>query len=269
MRILIRLPKLVFVTLVVIAAWLHVIAPALAQTGQGSIVGSVTDATSAAVPGVSVRARNTQTGFAYSSITNQEGIYRIPYVNPGTYELTCEVQGFKKLTHGNILVRSTETARVDVTLEVGSLVESVEVKAETPLLEAETSATGHLAPGEVVNTLPTPQQKMQSILFYMPGVTAQKGEGHGVGQRSRSFVISMDGVSSMEPVRGAISTTTTLYTTEENIGEVKVLTTALPAEYGHSGGAVMNIAFKGGTNQVHGLAEERYLGKSMLHLAGA
>ena len=93
-------------------------------------------------------------------------------------------------------------------LEVGSVVESVEVKAEAALLETETSTTGHLATGEVVNKLPTPQQKMHHILFYMPGVTGQRGEGHGAGQRSRSFVMSMDGVSGMEPVRRAISTST-------------------------------------------------------------
>ena len=98
-------------------------AVALAQTGQGTIVGTATDATGAVVPGVTVRASNPATGFTYTSATNEEGIYRIPYVNPATYEITFEGQGFKKLVRSNTLVRSTETARVDVTLEVGSLVE--------------------------------------------------------------------------------------------------------------------------------------------------
>lgn len=257
--------KLVLVGLVCIAVWCLVPPAAQGQTGQGNIVGSVTDATGAAIAGVTVRATNPQTGFSYNSVTNDEGIYRILYVNPATYELNYEMQGFKKLTRSNILVRSTETARVDVSLEIGSLVESIEVKAEAALLETESATTGHLATGDVINQLPTPQQKMHNIPWYMPGVEAQKGEGHGSGQRSRSFVISMDGVSAMDPVRGSISTDTTLYTAEENIGEVKVLTTALPAEYGHSGGAIMNVAFKGGTNQLHGLAEERYMSKGMLH----
>ena len=222
------------------------------QTGQGTITGSVTDSTGAAVPGVNIRIVNAATGFAYTSTTNPEGIYRIPYVNPGSYELTFEAQGFKKLVHAGLPVRSTETARVDVTLELGSVIESVDVKSTAPLLEAETSATGHLVTGDIVNKLPTPQQKMHHILFYMPGVTSQRGEGHGAGQRSRAFNMSMDGVSALEPVRGVISTSTSLYTAEANIGEVKVLTTALPAEYGHSGGSIMNIAFKSGTNRLHG-----------------
>src|SRR5437899_10183121 len=90
------------------------VAPAIhAQTGQGSIVASVTDATSSVIAGVVVRATNAQTGVVTSSATNQEGIFRLPYVNPGTYEISYEAQGFKKLVRSNILVRSTETARAD------------------------------------------------------------------------------------------------------------------------------------------------------------
>jgi len=235
------------------------------QTSQGYIVGLVSDSTGAVIPAVTVRATNTETGFVYRSSTNNEGLYRIVSVIPGAYDILFEAQGFKKLTRSGILVRSTETARADVGLEVGSLVESMEVKAEAALLEVETSTTGHLATGEVVNKLPTPQQKMQSILFYMPGVSSQGGEGHGAGQRTRAFNMSMDGVTSLQPVVGSISTGSTLYTVEENIGEVKVMTTVLPAEYGHSGGGIMNISFKSGTNQLHGLATERYINKVMLH----
>jgi hypothetical protein len=243
------------------------VAPAFSQTGQGSIVGTVTDTTGAVIPKVAVRAVHVQTGVVSSTETNQDGLFRLPYVNPGTYDIACEAQGFKKQVRGNIQVRSTETARVEVVLEVGNVAESIEVKASAALLEVETSATGHLVTGEIRNKLPTPQQKIQSILFYMPGVTGQRSEGHAAGQRSRAFVMATDGVSTTEPVRGSISTTTSLYTAEENVAEVKVLTTALPAEYGHSGGGIMNVALKSGTNQLHGIAEERYMSKSMLHRA--
>jgi hypothetical protein len=147
---------------------------------------------------------------------------------------------------------------VDASLEPGGVVESVEVKAVAPLLEAETSTVGHLVTGEVLNKLPAPQQNTQTVLFYMPGVTSQNGIGHVAGQRSRSFVATMDGVSGMEPVRGEIATGRILLGVMENVGEIKVLTTALPAEYGHSGGGIMNIAYKSGTNKLHGLGEERY-----------
>ena len=238
---------------------------AFGQTGQGQLVGTVTDSSSGIIPGVALRAKESGTGFVYSSITNTEGIYRIVNVNPGIYEISFEGQGFKKLVRGGIIVRSTETVRVNVALEIGSVVESVVVNEQSPLLETESSTPGHLVSGEIVNKLPTPQQKTQAILWYMPGVSSQKGEGHGAGQRSRSFNMSMDGVSVLQPVVGSISTGSTLYSSEEDIGEVKVLTTALPAEYGHTSGGVMNVSVKSGTNQLHGLAVDRYLNQNAIH----
>src|SRR5688572_8622746 len=240
-------------------------ASAFAQTGQGSIVGSVTDSSSGVIPGVAVRAQHTGTGFTYNAITTDEGIYRLLYLNPGTYEVTYESPGFKKLVRSNVAVRSTETVRVDVVLDVGQVVDSIEVKADVALLETETSTVGHLVTGEILNKLPTPQQKIQSILWYLPGVTSQGGDGHIAGQRSRAFVATMDGVSGMEPVRGEVATNRFLATVEYNMDEVKVLTTALPAEYGHSGGGIMNISYKSGSNQFHGLMEERYLSKKQIH----
>ena len=103
-----------------------------AQTGQGTIVGMVTDATSAVVAGVSVTARNPETGFTYTALTNEEGLYRILYVNPGIYEVVYEARGFRKVIRSGVLVRSTETARVDIALELGGVVESVEVKVWLP-----------------------------------------------------------------------------------------------------------------------------------------
>jgi hypothetical protein len=229
-----------------------------AQTSQGNIVGLVTDASSAVIPRVTVTARNPETGFTYTAVTNEEGLYRIPYVNPAVYDISYEAQGFRKVLRSKFLVRSTETARVDVILEVGSLVESVEVKSEAPLLESETSTVGHLVTGVTINKLPLPQQRAYNVLLYLPGVTSQGGMGHVAGQRARAFNATLDGVSGMEPVRGSLSLDRFMNTVTENMGEVKILTTALPAEYGHSGGGIMNISYKSGTNQLHGLAEERF-----------
>ena len=128
----------VLTTFLIVAALLR---PSLshAQTGQGTIVGTVSDATGAVIPGVSISMVNKATGFIYSGVSNEEGLYRTPYVNPGIYEVTYQADGFKQLVHSNIQVRSTETVRVNVSLEVGTLVESVEVTASAQLLETETS----------------------------------------------------------------------------------------------------------------------------------
>src|SRR5262245_38395271 len=107
---------------------------ALAQTGQGTITGRVTDPTAAVVPGVSVHVEHAGTGFTYDSVTNDEGLFHIPYLNPGTYALTFEVPGFKKLVRSGIVVRSTDTAELDILLDLGHVSESVEVRPTSCVL---------------------------------------------------------------------------------------------------------------------------------------
>ncbi len=236
-----------------------------AQTGQGTITGTVLDSTGATIPNASVRVTNTATEVSTTTASNEEGIYRTPYLNPGTYRITFESGGFKRLVRSNILVRSSETLRVDATLEVGNVVEAVEVSAAASLLETETSATGHLVTGDQLIKLPNPQMKIESMLWLVPGVTSQAGFGHAAGGRSRSFVMANDGVSATTPGNGTLGTGRNVNPAEHNIQEVKVLTTTLPAEYGHSGGGMMNITFKSGTNQLHFVAEERYMARQMIH----
>ncbi len=236
-----------------------------AQTGQGTIVGTVADSTGAIIPGVQIKISDKDTGFSYTPSTNDQGLYRQPYLNPGNYEISFEAQGFKRLVRTNISVRSTETVRVDATLEVGQVVESVEVAASATLLETETSSTGHLVTAQQLMKLPSPQMKVESMLWYVPGVTSQGGFGHAAGGRSRSFSMTSDGVSSLTPGTGVIGTGRNMSTAEHNMEEVKVITTVLPAEYGHSGGGVMSIVYKSGTNKLHGVAEERYMARHFIH----
>lgn len=236
-----------------------------AQTGQGIITGVVTDKSGAVVPGVNVRLTAKESGFSYSAVSNDEGLYRAPYLNPGIYEITFEGQGFKRLVQSGVQVRSTETARVDAQLEVGNVIEKVEVAANAAIIETETSMTGHLVTGKELVKLPTPQMKVESMLWYVPGVTSQAGAGHAVGGRSRAFVMANDGVSGMTPGTGSIGTGRNMSTSQHAMEEIKVLTTALPAEYGHSGGGLMNVNYKSGGNQLHGLAEERYMARHFIH----
>ena len=226
--------------------------PGNAQTGQGVITGLVTDVSGATIPGVAISAVNQDTNFTYNAIATEEGIYRIPYMNPGLYRISFSRPGFKALVQSGIQVRSTETARLDVTMAVGEVVERVEVSAGAALLETETSSTGHLVTGKQLNTLPTPQMKIESMLFFVSGVTSQRGNGHAVGGRTRAFQMTNDGVLGTTPGTGQLATARNVSTSPHNMEEVKVLTTALPAEYGHSGGGVMSITYKSGTNQFHG-----------------
>ena len=238
-----------------------------AQTGQGTLTGSITDSSGAVIPAVAVVVKNENTGFTYNAVTNEEGIYRVPYLNAGMYEVTYEATGFRRMVRNGVQIRSTETLGLNITLEIGNVVESVEVSAGAQLLETETSTTGHLVSGTELTTLPTPQMKIESMIWYVAGVTSQSGDGHTAGGRSRAFQMTTDGVSATNPGEGTVATARNVTTVEHDMQEIKVLTTALPAEYGHSGGGIMNISYKGGTNDFHGLAEERYVSKKMIHRA--
>ena len=135
-----------------------------AQDYRATLLGQVSDASGAAVPNATVRAIRVDSNQTTEVKTTATGFYSLPYLNPGVYEVTYEAQGFKKLVRTSIQVRSTETVSVDVTLELGSVVESVEVSARSSVLETETSTTGHLVTGVEINKLPSPQMKLESML---------------------------------------------------------------------------------------------------------
>lgn len=132
-------PSITLPAVLLAVCFLGLFAPsAVAQTGQGTLVGQVNDTSGAIIAGVAVGITNKETGFVYSAFSNEEGLYRTPYLNPGIYDIAFEAQGFKKLLRSDIQVRSTETARLDVVLEVGSVAESIEISARAALLETET-----------------------------------------------------------------------------------------------------------------------------------
>src|SRR5438067_242458 len=125
-----------------VAALLSVSAGLAQTTGAATIVGNVTDSSGAVIPAAKVSVVNTETNFHFDGLTNQDGYYYVPYLRPGTYNITVESAGFKKYVREGIELRTNDAPRIDVKLEVGSLAESVEVQGGTPLLETETVVSG-------------------------------------------------------------------------------------------------------------------------------
>src|SRR5438045_3775729 len=100
---------------------------------QSQLTGTITDNTGAVVVGATVIAHNTETGVQYKAASNNDGVYVLPFVPPGRYELSCELAGFKKFVRSGLILETGSAATVDVQLEVGQLTESVVVKATSPL----------------------------------------------------------------------------------------------------------------------------------------
>ena len=199
-------------------------------------------------------------------MSDEQGIYRFFYLNPATYRITFEKAGFSTLQRDNISLRSNDTLAVDIQMSVGNLVEKVSVNATAPLLETATSTTGTVLAGTQMNALPIMQRYTWMTMYMMPGVTSMNGF-HIAGQRDRGLGYSMDGISGTEPVRGGVATNRIMSTTQNAIQEVKLVTTVLPAESGHSAGGLLSATYKSGTNQLHVEAEDRYVNNAMLHRA--
>ena len=234
------------------------------QTATGTIVGRVTDSSSAIVSGVQVTASNAAKGFTARTVSDDQGVYRFFYLEPARYKLTFQHPGFSALEKADVPLRSNDTLSIDVQLQVGNVVERVLVEAAPPLLESVTSTTGTVLAGNQMNALPIQQRFLWMAMYLMPGVTSMSGF-HIAGGRDRGLGYTMDGIAATEPVRGGLSTDRIMSTTQNAIEEVKMVTTVLPAENGHSAGGMMSATFKSGANQIHLEAEDRYVNNALKH----
>ena len=237
------------------------VALAVAQIGTSTLTGRVTDSSGAVVPGVAVTVVNTDTNFQYAATTNQDGLFRVQSLPPGPYRLTFEAAGFKRLVRDGITLTASDTRPVDATLDVGTVTESVEVKAQAQLLETETTSSGALVVGNMYYKLPIYQRSVHFTLTITPGLSlgsygsAANGSTtpfNVAGARSTQLGVFEDGVLGMNPNGSSQS----VRSVENSVAEVKVLTSTLPAEYGHTAGGVISIVKKSGTNEFHGMASE-------------
>src|SRR6266700_1216634 len=146
---------------------------AFPQADTGVITGTVVDASGAAVPNANVSIVQTETNFHFTTVANGEGIYRVQSLQPGPYTVTFEAQGFKRLVQGNVTLRVGDVLPVNATMQVGAVTESVEVNAQSTLLETETSVTGTVTEGAQLYKLPMYQRYITNTLSIVPGVSNQ------------------------------------------------------------------------------------------------
>jgi hypothetical protein len=149
---------------------------AFAQGERATITGTVTDSTQAVVPGAAVVARNIATNVTNSAETNSAGIYVIPALPPGTYDLTVEKQGFRSFKAANIPLSVGLTAKVDVQLEVGQVAETVQITATAVQLETQTSGLGKTVETRRVVELPLLGRDPRQLAALAPGVIPTRGQ---------------------------------------------------------------------------------------------
>jgi hypothetical protein len=242
--------------------------PAAAQAVSGTILGFVKDSTGAVVPGATVTVLNTGTGFTRNVVTDASGEYTAPLIPTGTYTVSAEITGFKKVSKANVLLGVDQKVRMDLTLEVGQLTEVVEIQAETPLLQTSSSELGTTVVEEQIKTLPLNGRNFVSLTRTVPGVLrgipGANIDGAGSlawrasaafsanGQRPRDNNYLLDGVDNNE----TWLQTVVIFPSPDSLQEFKLQTSTYSAEFGKSLGGVVSLQTKSGTNEFHGSAFE-------------
>jgi Carboxypeptidase regulatory-like domain/TonB dependent receptor-like, beta-barrel/TonB-dependent Receptor Plug Domain len=251
-----------FVSLVLVST------PVVAQVLYGSIVGTVTDESNLAVPGATVTITHAETNQARETTSNETGNYNFPNVAVGTYLVQVTLPGFQTFQSRDIVVRLNAAVRVDARLTVGALQESVQVSAQSVLLQTETAAVQTQTTSQQLQNLPINGRSFQSMLTLTPGVAQPNYfQTGGINNPARSMqvtvngapnsntVFRLDGVSATNQwIQGLQAYTPAI----EAIESVNVVTNSFDAEQGMAGGASVNVQIKSGTNALHGSAFEYF-----------
>jgi hypothetical protein len=233
-------------------------AQATATTGQ--IEGIVADESGAAIPGVTVTAVNADTGFQRSATSDASGLYRLNLLPLGTYELEAQLQGFAGIKRSGLRLQVGETLTVPIGLKVAAVQETVTVSAETPPVEVSRSLSANTINEQAIASLPINGRRFQDFVLLTPGAVVENQRGGTAigGQRGINASYAIDGASYDNPFFGGIKggeRSNLAYTiSQEAIQEFQVSNAGYSAEFGRSGGGVVNAVTKTGTNEMHGSA---------------
>lgn len=252
-------------------AAVSLLSPAYGQDARATIAGSIKDASGAGVVDATVTARNAATGVQTSTKANGSGMYRMPYLSPGTYDVTAEAQGFKTYIRKALELRISDTAELDIALQIGDLTQSVTVSGSTPLLQPDSASTDMIIDTKSLVDMPISGGNALTTSLMAPGVTNFTVANHPY-ELASSFVASRISVSGMRKqntqftVDGspAMSNDTAIYTPPADlVQEVKIEGNSFDAAYGHSVGGYVNTVTRSGENHLHGSLYEFHTDASL------
>lgn len=262
------LRKILFASLVATVVLALTATTGWGQNVYGTIAGTVTDSSGAAVADAKVTLTNMDTAESHSMQSDASGNYTFVNILPGKYKVEAEKSGFKKFVRQPILVQIESGLKVDITMQVGAQTETIEVSAEAPLLQPETNSLGQVVEQRDVTELPLNGRNPLALVELVPGVVPQgqpsggnSSMGNPVGANPFALgdfqigggmagqsQILLDGV----PTNGAYLNVVTVIPSQDVIEEFKVQTNNLGPEYGRFAGGVINLSTKSGTNTFHG-----------------
>jgi hypothetical protein len=233
-------------------------AGSFAQTNRATITGTVTDSSGAVLPGVSVSATNVDTGVTTPTVTNNDGIYRIPNLFPGNYAVHFEKQGFKSEDRPNTTLESTQVAEINAKLDVGTITQKVTVNDNAPVLDTETANIGTNMNGDVVTDLPLSiygggRFVEDFAVALTPGYSPISSPYEAVVNGNQGFTkdFTVDGTSATATIQGD---SMEIGPSMEAVQELQATTSGLDSQSAITNGGVMAFNLKSGGNKFHGSA---------------
>jgi hypothetical protein len=240
--------------------------PVKAQVLYGSIVGNVKDPQGAVIPGATVTITNKQTGLTRDTVTDDQGAYTLTNVLPGPYDVKIALTGFREAVRANVPVSIGQISRVDLTLEVGTLTETVNVESAAELLQTDKADVHTELKSAEITAMPLNQfRNYQALLNLVPGASPARFNNAETDTPARSLTTYVNGQSSYQNTTRTDGATNVniwlpnhlMYVAPaETIDTVNVSTNNFDAEQGMAGGAAVTVVTKSGTNQVKGSAFE-------------
>src|SRR3954452_5457997 len=253
-----------------------------AQVTSAAVVGTITDSTGAPLPGVTVTARNVETGFVRAVPTNEAGAYRLDFLPTGTYVVEISLSGFKTERRTGIVLSVNDTARVDAAMAVGGLTETVNVEAASADVNTATADLSKTVDAAAIQSLPLVDRNIYSLLDLTPGVQSNNNGVASASSGTNSLILGfpeqrtlinggadggtgsvnyyLDGGINMTSLRN----TGNILPNPDAIQEFKVQTNSYNAEYGRFASGVINVITKAGTNAFRGSLFE-YVGDEKMN----
>jgi len=247
---------------VVLRVLLFLICGVLGFAQTGGVSGTVKDSSGGVVPNANVTLTNQDTNAKQAQKASDNGHFAFTHLQPGNYRLESQAAGFKTSIQENIIVNVQQDVSIDPVLNVGQTSETVEVKAETPLLQPNTSSLGQVISNQQVTELPLSGRNTLALIGLTAGAQPM-GQFGGISARTNAynqgfFSASGSQVVSNETLIDGVPANTALYNAPayvpvvDAVQEFKVQTNSFSAEFGRTGGGIVNVVTRSGTNDLHG-----------------
>jgi outer membrane receptor protein involved in Fe transport len=238
----------------------------MAQVDTGAIVGTVVDSQQQRIPDATVRLIQAKTDVERTTTSDHDGNFSFSPVAIGSYSVAVERQGFERYVRTGIVISAQTTAQVDAVLRIGEVSQSVEVAAEAPLLETQTSSLQQVVNSRSITDLPLNGRNVTFLAQTAPGVTFAQADSRGLsasgsfsanGARRGQNDYLLDGIDNNAAIADYVNQTQyVVMPPPDALQEFVVQTNNYSAEFGHSAGAVLNVSTKSGGDRFHGAAWE-------------